>query len=201
MCAAWQIASWLPATLTGGLAGSVLTLGGQALVRHCARPRLQIRFGADLSGCIVNTPEDGGQQNIQQRYLRLRIENVGRTFAKNTSVCVTRIDFTAAGTGTHTFSEEVNELRLSRSDAATPSTFNLAAGGHQFVDLVHTQQEQGKAVVLIFDFFRAAGRLTRLGYGPGQYQMTVFVAAENCQSVTRTVKWSFDGTLRGLTII
>jgi hypothetical protein len=91
---------------------------------------------------------------------------------------------------------------VARSDPAdNRSTFNLAAGGHQFVDLVHAEEEQGQPLSLTFDFVRSAARLNRLGYGLGEYKMTVFVAAENCQSIARTVRWSFDGTLRGLTIL
>ena len=138
---------WLVPTLSGGLAGALLTLAGQAFIRRFNRPQPQIRFEADLPGCIVDTPaivtdgegrpsldNQGNRRNVQQRYLRLRIENVGRTFAQNASVCVTQIDFTAAGAAARSFREEVHDLRVSRSNPAeTRTTFNLAAGGHRFV--------------------------------------------------------------------
>jgi hypothetical protein len=60
---------------------------------------------------------------------------------------------------------------------------------------------KNRGLALFFDFVRGAGRLRMLGYGSGRYEMTVFVAAENCQSTTGRVRWSFDGTLNGLTIL
>jgi hypothetical protein len=197
--------------LTGGLAGAILTLTGQFFIRLWGRPRLAIRFAKDEPGCAVNTPawlldesgkplrnQNGDIRTAQTRYLRLHLNNRGRTFAQNTSVCITRIDFRASGAGAHTFAEEVFDLKLSLT--GDRAVFNLAALGHRFIDVVHTQQEQGKQAELHFDFLRGAARLGLLGYGPGQYEMTVFVAAENCKSEMDRVRWSWDGTLNGLTI-
>ena len=198
--------------LSGGLAGAILTLGGQGLIRFRNRPRPAIRFLDSVPGCVVNTPawlmdeqdkplkdENGNIRIVQQRYLRLRIENTGRMLAQNTAVCVTEIIFRAGGAGVRTFAEEVFDLKLALT--RDRAIFNLPAGGHRLVDLVHTQQEPGQQVQLGFDFVRGSARLNTMGFGIGQYEMTVFVAAENCLSVTGRVRWSWDGTLDGLMII
>jgi hypothetical protein len=198
--------------LSGGLAGAFITLGGQAIIRFRNRPRPVVVFSEGEPGCVITTPgylvdpqgntindEQGNPRTVQQKYLRLKIKNIGRTFAQNTSVFITEISYRAEGAQTRTFSEEVLELKLAL--AGDKSVFNLAAGGHRYVDVVHTQQGPGQAAVaLIFDFVRGAVRLNLMGYGPGQYEMTIFVAAENCQSVRRIIRWSWNGTLNGLVI-
>jgi len=133
---------------------------------------------------------------VEQLYLRLKIQNEGRTFAKNVSVCVMRIGFRAHGAGERVFAEEVFDLKLVLSGRAV---FNLASGGHRFVDLVHaTQSEQ--AVGLTFDFVESPIRLVLLGFGSGDYEMDVVATAENAKSVLHLIKWSWDGTLQGLTM-
>jgi hypothetical protein len=197
--------------LTGGLAGAFITLGGQALIRYRNRPRPEILFSANVRGCVVNTPAwredqqgnilndpEGNPRVFQQRYLRIRIDNIGRAFAQNASVSVTRISFQSAGQDTAHFAEEVFDLKLALTK--DKAIFNIPAGGHRFVDLIHSEQE-GQHIKLVFDFVVSAARLNLLGFGVGRYAMTVFVAAENCQSVTSHIRWSWDGTLNGLEIV
>ena len=133
---------------------------------------------------------------VEQLYLRLKIQNEGRTFAKNASVCVTRIGFRAPGAGERVFAEEVCDLKLAQSSRAV---FNLASGGHRFVDLVHATQ-RGQSVGLAFDFVEVPIRLIRLGFGSGDYEMEVVATAENAKSVSHLIKWSWNGTLDGLTM-
>jgi hypothetical protein len=134
----------------------------------------------------------------QQVYLRLRIENRGLTFAKNVSVYVTRIEYAPQqGGAQNVFDEEV----LSYGLAPTGETvFNLAAGAHRYVDLVHTQESLGQ-LRLHFDFKNGGPiRLMERGFREGNYWYTVFVAAENAASASAEASWSWDGTLDGLRI-
>jgi hypothetical protein len=143
-------ALWITA-LTGGLAGALLTLLGQSFLRRWNRPILEIVFRNE-PGCIVPIEgwlldkatgiplkdPNGNLRGGKAQYLRLKIENRGKTFAKNASVCVTKVTYSAAGTGEKTFAEEVFELSLAPT-AGNPMVFNLAACGHRFVDFVHTE--------------------------------------------------------------
>jgi hypothetical protein len=194
----------------GGLIGAIATLGLQAFGRFRNRPILGICFLDNEPGCAVTTPgwrtdaqgallrdAQGNPRIVQQRYLRLKIVNSGETFAQNTSVCVTRITFRGAGAGAVNFEEEVFELKLALT---RDRTLFLASKGHRFVDLAHTQQEAAQPVELVIDFVNSAARLGLLGFGIGQYELNVFVAAENAQSVSGRVRWSWNGTLNGLTI-
>jgi hypothetical protein len=198
--------------LTGGLAGALLTLLGQCLWRWWNRPILEIVF-RDEPGCIV--PIDGwlldkttgnplknslgNPRRGKAQYLRLKIENRGKTFAKNASVCVTQITYRAAGTGEKTFAEEVFELSLAPT-AGDPMVFNLASGGHRFVDFVHTSLDDENHLELVFDFGKGAHRLAPLNLGSGSYVVTVFASAENAKSIRREVQWSYGNTLDSLKI-
>src|ERR1043166_5988972 len=115
--------------LTGGLAGAVATLIGQALLRWWSRPLLGFRFASDEPGCEVDPGE-------WHRYLRLKIENGGRSVAHNVSVCVIGIEY-RDGARQKALKEEVYDLKVAFTEDRT--TFNLASKGHRFVDLVHTE--------------------------------------------------------------
>jgi hypothetical protein len=39
-----------------------------------------------------------------------------------------------------------------------------------------------------------------LGFGSGDYEMEVVATAENAKSVSHPIKWSWNGTLDGLTM-
>src|SRR5208282_2850436 len=93
----------------------------------------------------------GNQRRGATQYLRIKIENRGWTFAQNVAVCVTNITCMMAGAGTTTFEEEVFGLFLANS-AQGRNTFNLAAGAHNFIDLVHTQES-------LFLFTKPSGKL------------------------------------------
>lgn len=194
--------------LSGGLAGAVITLITQSFLRHWNRPILEIRFNDE--GCNVRTQgvmmdserkavrdAQGKPRVIEQRYLRLKVINKGKTFAKSVSACVTRINYRdqRAG-GQATFEAEVCDLKLALT--VDRVVFDLAAGGHRFVDLVHAQQEVGEQSQIGFDFVKVPFNLLSQRYDKGKYQMKVFVAAENAQSVPGDFDWSWNGVLDDL---
>jgi hypothetical protein len=133
------------------------------------------------------------------KYLRLKVENRGKTFAKKVSVCVTQIKYKAPGKGESTFAEEVFELSLAPT-VGNPYVFNLAAQAHRFVDLVHTSSDDQNNLDLVFDFGKGTQRLAALNMSSGDYDAKVFVSAENAKSVARNVQWSYGYTLDSLKI-
>jgi hypothetical protein len=203
---------WITA-LTGGLAGALLTLLGRSLLHWWNRPILEIVF-RDEAGCIVpirdawvldkdkGTPRKdklGNPRRGNFQYLRLKIEDRGKTFAKNASVCVTQITYEAAGTGKKSFAEEVFELSLAPT-AGNRLVFNLAAGGHRFMDFVHTEPDDENQLKLVFDFGPGTWRLDPLNLGAGSYVVTVFASAANAQSIKRDLHWSCGKTWDSLKI-
>jgi hypothetical protein len=72
---------------------------------------------------------EGNRISGQTKYLRLKIKNRGKTFAKNVSLCVTQVTYKSGGVGEKTFPEEVFELRLAQTETVNPFVFNLTADG------------------------------------------------------------------------
>lgn len=207
--------SWVIPALTGGLAGAAFTVSLQHAYRHWTRPILSMVFSND-AGCVVPArgwmfdqksgkpilDQSGAHRQGATRYLRIKIENRGLTFAQNVSVYVTKLTCDAAGSGTTTFEEEVFDLSVANS-ALERKTFNLAAGAHQFIDLVHTE-DTNPGGHMVFDFGKAAHRLEDLKPKVDRsatYTARVFASAENAGSVTREVRWECGTSLDSLKIV
>lgn len=169
------------AWVTGGLAGATLTIIYQWLRQSWLKPRLEILFANKEPGCRVDTNIVGGTQNVA-RYLRLKVKNSGRSTAHDVSVCVTKLTFTAPGAGSHTFRDDVLDLKLT----LTPDTlrFRLAPCAHRYIDLAHTDRS-GQGANFIYDFAGLIpARLERLrqqgvfGTQAGEFGAEIFVSAE-----------------------
>ena len=175
--------AWLLTALTGGLAGSIITLFGRGFVDWWNRPILAIVFNNGEPGCRVRTRSVGGKTDYS--YLRLKIENRGNTYAKGTAVCVTHLSFCAVGSREKSFEEEVFDLGLALSDNPRP-VFDLGSKAHRFLDLAHVALVDGKQHPKIyFNFLISAVRLSEFGFDQGDYQMTIIVTAENAKSEKR----------------
>jgi hypothetical protein len=188
----------LVSALSGGLAGSALTLISQSIKQARNRPVINLLFDHSEPGCLVDTSTRSTDQ-VVQRYLRIKVRNSGRSTAQEVSLSVTRIKFDAPGMGTRTFEEEVLDLKLGLGPAAR-SVFRLAPGAHQYVDLAHTQLLPSGVAEYLLDFVRTSARLTRLGFGAGTYRATIFASAKNASSASRDVIWTWDGGFPGLQI-
>jgi hypothetical protein len=219
------VIQWLPtltALFTGGLAGALLNQLWQWIVGRVRRPTLALAFSDNVPGCEIETPAFllNAQKIIvadgEQRYLRLRIANTGRIAAQNVNISLTNVSYTVPGAGNVEFAEEVFDLKLSLTDDKT--VFNLAAGAHRFVDLVHTatytarpvsgptvgvtipQPLAGCQAVYDFDFLQSPLRLQNRGFSRGRYLATIFASADNAASLAQQISWSWDETLRGVRI-
>jgi hypothetical protein len=204
------MSGYIIGALTGGLAGSVLTLVSQWCLRRWSQPKLEIVFQSEEPGCDVNTPafrvdqdgnfilHEGNRIEVQQRYLRLKLKNSGRTFAENCSVCITKFEFRAPGQGRRVFEEEVLDLGLALTGL---TVFNLAAKGHRFLDLARTHDDPSQGHLFGVCFAQVPARLGRELYGAGSYKMEVFVAANNAKSKSYDIEWAYDGPAGGLRII
>ena len=124
--------AWLAATLTGGLAGSVLTLLFGALRDWNRRPKLRLSFAEGAKGCVVNTPlqmkgPSSGEviATGRQRVLRMLVENYGRTTAHKVCVSSTRLALTPIAGRPEELADEVLEFHLALVDR---SIFDLPPG-------------------------------------------------------------------------
>ena len=105
----------LGAILGGGLAGAILNQIASEGLRWLRKPTLQVRFSKDAEGCVADTPTadpQTGTINGKQRYLRLRVENTGRTTAQRVSACMTLVDYRSKSGQHDIFAREVIELKF-----------------------------------------------------------------------------------------
>jgi hypothetical protein len=187
----------IAALFGGGLAGAVFA----QVISWWRQPILRVVFNKDDRGCALDTPAELHTQggNVvpgQQRYLRIRINNEGRSTAHGVSLCVTEITFYPVVGGASTFDEEVLELPVALS---TRVSLDLARDGYRYFDLFCTE-DFGNGVQFRFAFMNRPGRLYLRQYGHGSYSAKVLASSNNSPSKPATVSWHWDGTLAGLHI-
>lgn len=182
--------SWITA-FTGGLAGALLTFTFQWLLAVYRRPRLQVIFDQSEPGCAVDAVPD------LQRYLRLKVRNVGRTTAHQVGLSITSIIYEAPD-GTRTpFNEEVLDLKAGMTG---DQLFNLPPEAHRFADLALSFLADQMAQHS-FDFVRHPRRLEGFAQRVGRYKADVFVSANDAAPRRLTVEWEWDGSIAGLNIV
>jgi hypothetical protein len=186
---------FLAPAVTGGLAGSILTIIVNSIRTRWLRPRLRIVFQNSEPGCLLDTNVVGTTQPVQ-RYVRLKIKNAGRSTARGVAVCITKLTFAAPGAGSRSFEEDVLDLLLANHQ---PSPFILAPGAHRYIDLAFVTKTPPSYSYV----FRATPvRLAVQGFGtaPGEYGAEVFAYGDDAKPAHKFVRWSWDGQFPGLTI-
>jgi len=188
----------LGAILGGGLAGAVLNQIANEGLRWLRKPTLRIRFSADAKGCIADTPTadpNTGTINGKQRYLRLRIENIGRTSAQQVSACMTHVDYRSKSGQHDIFAREVIELKFAMSQQTAK---NIGSRAHRFVDVFGVADAGGVHSGLGVKMLPLA--LSKILTGPGEYSLKVIVTADNADSVEVRISWCWSGTVDDLEI-
>ncbi|TYO66992.1 hypothetical protein FXV83_08465 [Bradyrhizobium hipponense] len=188
----------LGAILGGGLAGAVLNQIANEGLRWLRKPTLRIRFSADAEGCIADTPtadSQTGKINGQQRYLRLRVENIGRTAAQRVSVCMTHVDYRSPSGPQERFAREVIELKFAMGSGTVK---DIGARSHRFVDVFGVADAGGIHCVLGVEMMPLA--LATVLIGPGDYSLKVIATADNADSVEARISWRWSGTVDDLEI-
>ena len=165
------------------------------------RPRIQVLFDNAEPGCCIETSVFGGSGGTR-RYVRLKVNNSGRSTARGVSACVTKLTFPSpGGESRSTFDEDVLDLMLANG---RPSPFTLAPGAHRYIDLALVNKPDspyfGPLISLIFEVTPL--RLQDRGFRsiPGEFGAEVFVSAENAEAERRILTWSWDGAFPGLEI-
>jgi hypothetical protein len=123
--------------LFGGLAGAILTQVSNLLLSAWRQPKLEILFSRAEVGCVTETPVLASGKRGEQRYLRLRVRNVGRSAVHGVNVCVTSIQYFPASGAPVIFTREVLDLQRALSGEIK---FDLGRGGYRFVDLFSVTQ-------------------------------------------------------------
>jgi hypothetical protein len=198
--------------LLGGLAGSIFTVTVQYLRDWLIQPSLRVTADPNVGGCVVNTPffEVNSYETLQsdhaitmvpkavqvgdQRYLRLRIDNDGRSTARNVCVSITKITRRIPGSGQDSFDEEVMDLMYPFGERSTSA--DIPPKTHRFINLCHTSKRMDGSQEFAFDVAFEPARIKNIyGKSAAEFQIELMIAADNVMGGrARTVSVRYGGT-------
>jgi hypothetical protein len=206
----WRL--WAPVISAVATSAAVLVaLFGEPLWRHWTRPRLRV-LGFDLAEA------DGVEfrssvENLEQAWVRLRVENYGRASAEMVEVTIERVEMLGDGPGDqereHHFKRQ--ELhgsvgnRLKWADRKS-ATINIPAGTSRRIDFVYLSTDEPNFRTASFDVALPMRLvLERRGEGMERhilpqlaYRIWVIVGGMNFKPVNYSVDVHFGGTwIRG----
>jgi len=186
----------IAAVLGGGLAGAFFNHA----IAWLRQPRVHLIFSSGVPGCLVNLPgylQDNGKPvldanndpvSVPMRYLRIKIENRGRTVAQGVNVYVTKLNFWHQTAGTEEFDEGVMDLPLAR---LARLTFDLPPGGHRYMDVFSVWEHNGHHKFQ-FAFAARPDRIYLRPYGFGSYRAALTATSHNATAKHLPIDWHWD---------
>jgi hypothetical protein len=204
MAASESAQSSLLVPLLSGLAGSIITVTVQYLRDWVIQPSLRVTAHADVGGCVVQTPafDKKTLQNVgDQRYLRLRIDNDGRTTAKNVCVSIVKITRQIPGSGQESFDEEVMDLTYPFARGGESVTrVDMPPKTHRFINLCHTIKMRSGEQEFLFDVEVLPIRMKAMyDNSAADFQIELMIAADNIiTGRVDTVSVRYRGTWESL---
>jgi hypothetical protein len=178
-----QSTNWAP-ILFSFLGGSAFTYLINKVAEWWFRPIIRVRFVQ--GGCYVNTAR-GNPPTHRARFLRLRVENTGRSVIKGCVgyiVCITK----AVNNTSSPDEQEVLELNWSHV-GKTPR--DIPQGAFFYLDIASLDLIAPNNVLwLTVDSM--PNHLAYLLSGAGTFDLNIKVAAENATPVNRKIHFGFD---------
>lgn len=181
----------------GGLAGALATQVIQACLAKRKAPKLALRFGEEVPGCVVPNVTYVDHEGLpagRRKHIRIRIDNTGRSAATDVEVLVERISSGAQWQ----FQDDVMNAIWSNSNDSTK--VSIPSQTHRFVDLFAANNDPMKKGLILN---AAGGNIERLRNVEveGTIEIDVCVTASNTSTVKRTLKIASNGSASGLRII
>jgi hypothetical protein len=173
--------------LSGSLGGGVMALVLKALWDHLSRPRLRAELFQ--RGGYRSVPTSTGRED---KYLRLRVSNVGYSSIKNCQAFITRV--TKSAGNNPVFDYETSPLNWSNN-----LKMGIPRGVSLYLDVCSLRSEP-KPSRLIPAVPAAANHFGTFFEDRARYKIFVVVAAENAQPLSRTVTVDFDPERDDLTV-
>jgi hypothetical protein len=207
MAASETAQSALLVPLLSGLAGSIITVTVQYLRDWLIQPSLKVTAHAGVGGCVVQTPafdKKTLQHSGDQRYLRLRIDNDGRTTAKNVCISIIKIMRQTPGSGQESFDEEVMDLTYPFARGGeSVTTVDMPPKTHRFINLCHTTKMLGGGQEFLFDVEVLPIRMKAMyGNSAADFRIELMIAADNVMGGrVGAVSVRYGGTLESLAFL
>ena len=187
------------AAFSGGLAGAMLTQGWQWLVTYWNSRKLQADFGKQWEGCVVENVAFRDREGFlgQKKYLRLRVFNNGLTMAKDVQVIIVKIS--AAGSSNKwSSSGEVFDAFWSSADRNL--RMDIPSKTPRFADLCSASDDPNRGALEICAGGGNIGHLKDKDVR-GTISLEICITAQNAKTITKGIKFTFDGTANGLLIV
>lgn len=209
----WRL--WAPVISAVATSAAVaVALFGEPLWRRWARPRLRL-LPFDLNeadGVEFRSPYDG----LEQAWVRLRVENYGRTAAHLAEITIERVQLL---TGIERDSERDNHFKRQEHHGSVGNrlkwadrrraTLDIPAGTSRRIDLIYLSTDEPN-FLMASQRLALPMRLVLEKESPGMerhilpqlaYRIWLTVAGNNVSPVTYSVDLAFGGTwLKGSTI-
>jgi hypothetical protein len=198
-----QQATFLVGVL-GGLVGSIITVTVQYVRDWIVQPSLRVTGNPDIGGCVVSSPffdKKTLEPLGDARYLRLRIDNDGRSTAKNVCVSIIKITRRVPGAGHETFDEEVLDLTYPFARGDEPVTrADMPPKTHRFINLCHVSRRLDGHHEFLFDAEVLPIRMNAMyNKSAADFKVHLMIAADNVMGGRiRTVAIRYGGTFESL---
>ena len=175
--------------LGGGVAGSLITLSIQGAMARYMRPKLIADFGSDVQGAIVEHPftveTNPKVQGTKEQWVRIKIQNKGRSAASNTRVMIVAINNKATQAKNWEFSKEVIDCNWAY---IKDLSVDIPKDTYRFSDIARLKRENGNTTLE----FTGIGAKNIPG-GIERISVTVLISADNAETVTAEIKLRYDG--------
>jgi hypothetical protein len=182
-----EFVTWLAPVLIGFLGGSVMSWILAGIQRWWTRPILSARL-VQGRGCYVTTSR-GNPPTHDARFLRLLIENRGRSTIHNCKGYITAVTQSVNGNRTP-LQQEVLELEWSSGGAAEPRSIPRRA--FFYMNVASLDLVQHGPPCLRFAVLWTPNHFGKL-FGPAAtFELEIKVAADNAAPVDRMVCFEFD---------
>lgn len=144
------------------------------------------------AGCYVPAIDSNG---LELSFLRLRIENTGRTEIQNCSAYCVALGVSRNGTKLHN-AQEVLDLSWSHAGAAARS---IPRGGFFYLDLVSLARHNS-AQNILRPAFKVPFSFQNLFSDAGHYQLEIFIGASNAAPTSKTIAFDYEPSSRDLVV-
>lgn len=181
--------------LIGFLGGSVTSWILGSIYTWRNRPIISVRLVPD-KGCYVTTSR-GNPPTHDARYLRLLVENTGRSSIESCKGYITSITRIVDGNRSPV-QQEVLELGWSGGGGISPRS--IPRGAFFYMDVASLDLVQGGPPVLQLAVGWMPNHLAHLFQVAATFELAVKIAAENAAPVDRTVRFEFDPQQKDLQV-
>jgi len=175
------------ASLGSALGGGILAVTGEEILRWWRRPQLRLHYADDAS-CVARTPFKSDSGSGEAIYLRLRVNNVGRSIARDCAPFMTRLERRDANGHIENILEQ-DSVALVWS-LRSVDVMDIPRGINQFIDVCFAMQG-AESLGLASPSYPL--RMKSVWSKPGRFRADIVVTCAGTPPVSRTIGFKWNG--------